>query len=133
MINDDGIVPRCISVSQAAKLLAISTGSAYKLAHQYLNTATGLPCFRMGERILVPIEGLDALFKRCVPDRPPRTRIQWRRRRPGAARRRGFGATGSAYRRAGHATTLLLGASFVRPQPAMRLFARESRSTSVPS
>lgn len=76
MINDhDDARPRCIGVERAGKRLGISRGTAYKQAHEFLDSGVGLPCFRIGARILVPVEALDALVQQSMPQPPRRTTI----------------------------------------------------------
>jgi excisionase family DNA binding protein len=48
---------RTLSVEQAAKILGISRGLAYELA-----SAGELPVVRLGKRIVVPIDALNALL-----------------------------------------------------------------------
>jgi excisionase family DNA binding protein len=67
--NGDNRLREWISVEEAAARLGVSRGSAYKWAHEFLDTGVGLPCVRIGTRILVPVTALDALVAMVVPRR----------------------------------------------------------------
>lgn len=60
--------PRCVNVQVAARMLGISRGSAYKLAHAYLDTGPGLPCVVLGRRLVVPRHATDALLTIPSPE-----------------------------------------------------------------
>lgn len=49
--------PRFCSVKTAARLLGISRSSAYNLANEWIDSdqERGLPCVRLGRRIVVPM------------------------------------------------------------------------------
>jgi hypothetical protein len=52
----DQVTPAFCSVDEAARTLTISRSSAYALANEWLDSdgKGGLPCIRVGRRILVP-------------------------------------------------------------------------------
>ncbi len=52
-----------LRVGEAAEMLGISRSSAYEAANSWLRTngERGLPCVRIGRRILIPRSAIDAL------------------------------------------------------------------------
>lgn len=52
-----------MTVQEAAQLLGIGEALAYRMANEYLNNggASGIPCVRLGRRLLVSRIGLERL------------------------------------------------------------------------
>ena len=52
-----------MSVQEAAQVLRIGEALAYRMANEYLNNggASGIPCVRLGRRLLVSRRGLEDL------------------------------------------------------------------------
>ena len=52
-----------MTVQEAAKALGIGEALAYRMANEFLSSggATGIPCVRLGRRLLVSRRGLDRL------------------------------------------------------------------------
>ena len=82
----DDVAPLCISVDEAAELLGISRNSGYKQCHVHLDTGTGgIPCKRVGKRILVNYPALVAMVMASMPPDTPWPTWHPRRRPPRAA------------------------------------------------
>lgn len=64
MKNEDLPSRETLTVEQAAVVLGISRGVAYKMAHEYVtsNGEEGLPVLRLGKRLVVPRARLDRLL-----------------------------------------------------------------------
>ena len=58
-----------ITVKQAAEELGIGVDLAYRLAHEYLHTngESGLPCARLGRRLLVSRSGIESVVGSNLP------------------------------------------------------------------
>lgn len=52
-----------LSVEEAGRLLGICRASAYALANMYLRLGKGLPCLRLGRRLVVPKVALERLLE----------------------------------------------------------------------
>ncbi len=52
-----------MSVQEAAQALGVGEALAYRMAHEFLNTGggSGIPCVRLGRRLLVSRRGLEHL------------------------------------------------------------------------
>lgn len=52
-----------LTVQEAAQVLGIGEALAYRMANEFLNNggASGIPCVRLGRRLLVSRRGLDRL------------------------------------------------------------------------
>ena len=52
-----------MTVQEAAQVLGIGEALAYRMANEFLNNggASGIPCVRLGRRLLVSRRGLDRL------------------------------------------------------------------------
>lgn len=52
-----------MTVQEAAQVLGIGEALAYRMANEYLNNggASGIPCVRLGRRLLVSRNGLERL------------------------------------------------------------------------
>ena len=70
-----GQAPLFLRVEEAAQLLRISRSSAYEAANTWLRSdgEEGLPCIRLGRRIVVPRAAIDnwaSLGAERIEDRP---------------------------------------------------------------
>ena len=52
-----------MTVHEAAEVLGVGEALAYRMANEFLNSggASGIPCVRLGRRLLVSRRGLDRL------------------------------------------------------------------------
>ena len=65
-----------MTVQEAAHLLGVGEGLAYRMANEFLNSggASGIPCVRLGRRLLVSTRGLARLVDLEVATRPGASR-----------------------------------------------------------
>lgn len=74
-MSDTHLNPLAVSTKDAAKLLGVSRPVIYRLMRE-----EGLPCFKIGTRTLIPVEGLKAWVSLkmgngadCIPSTPTYT------------------------------------------------------------
>jgi len=60
MVIHDAEERRTITVAEAGRVLGISRNAAYEAVHR-----GEIPAIRVGKRILVPLEALEAMLKRA--------------------------------------------------------------------
>ncbi len=73
MATANGQQPLFYRVEEAAEILRISRSSAYEMAKTWLRTdgADGLPCVRLGRRLVVPRAAIDGWASLGVDHRRP--------------------------------------------------------------